>query len=103
MRETHSLRFAPFRLDLGAERLWRGEEARPLTRKAFAVLCYLVDAPGGWSPKTNSWRRCGPCPMSVIWLWRRAFAKSVEPSMSKRRHPGSWKRCEDGAIDSVPL
>ena len=42
MRETHSLRFAPFRLDLGAERLWRGEEARPLTRKAFAVLCYLV-------------------------------------------------------------
>ena len=42
MRETHSLRFAPFRLDLGAERLWRGEEARPLTRKAFAVLGYLV-------------------------------------------------------------
>ena len=42
MRETHSLLFAPFRLDLGAERLWRGEEARPLTRKAFAALRYLV-------------------------------------------------------------
>src|SRR5215510_16238450 len=42
MRETHSLLFAPFRLDLGAERLWRGEEARSLTRKAFAALRYLV-------------------------------------------------------------
>src|SRR4029434_9270898 len=42
MRETHSLLFARFRLDLGAERLWRGEEARPLTRKAFAALRYLV-------------------------------------------------------------
>jgi predicted ATPase/DNA-binding winged helix-turn-helix (wHTH) protein len=42
MRETHSLWFAPFRLDLGAEQLWRGAEARPLTRKAFAALRYLV-------------------------------------------------------------
>ena len=42
MQETHSLQFAPFRLDLGAEQLWRGEEARPLTRKAFAALRYLV-------------------------------------------------------------
>jgi class 3 adenylate cyclase/predicted ATPase len=42
MQETHSLWFAPFRLDLGAEQLWRGEEARPLTRKAFATLRYLV-------------------------------------------------------------
>ena len=38
MRETYSLRFAPFRLDLGSEQLWRGEEERPLTRKAFAAL-----------------------------------------------------------------
>ena len=42
MRETYSLRFAPFRLDLGGEQLWRGEEERPLTRKAFAALRYLV-------------------------------------------------------------
>ena len=28
MRETHSLQFAPFRLDLGAEQLWHGDEAR---------------------------------------------------------------------------
>jgi DNA-binding winged helix-turn-helix (wHTH) protein/predicted ATPase len=42
MQETHSLRFVPFRLDLGAEQLWHGEEARPLTRKAFAALRYLV-------------------------------------------------------------
>ena len=42
MRETHSLQFAPFRLDLGSEQLWCGGEARPLTRKAFAALRYLV-------------------------------------------------------------
>jgi predicted ATPase/DNA-binding winged helix-turn-helix (wHTH) protein len=42
MREMHSLLFTPFRLDLGAERLWRGAEARPLTRKAFTALRYLV-------------------------------------------------------------
>ena len=47
MRETHSLLFAPFRLDLGAELLWRGEEARPLTRKAFAALRYLVATKNG--------------------------------------------------------
>src|SRR5262245_35141693 len=42
MQETHSLRFVPFRLDLGAEQLWYGEEVRPLSRKAFAALRYLV-------------------------------------------------------------
>ena len=34
--------FAPFRLDVIDERLWRGQEARPLTPKAFAVLRCLV-------------------------------------------------------------
>ena len=34
--------FAPFRLDVRDERLWRGQEARPLTPKAFAVLRCLV-------------------------------------------------------------
>ena len=37
-----SLLFATFRVDLGNERLWRGEEALKLTPKAFAVLRYLV-------------------------------------------------------------
>ena len=37
MRETSILRFASFHLDLGAERLWRGEVAIRLTAKAFAV------------------------------------------------------------------
>jgi DNA-binding winged helix-turn-helix (wHTH) protein/tetratricopeptide (TPR) repeat protein len=46
MQETHSLRFAPFRLDLGTEQLWCGEEARPLTRKAFAALRYFVEHAG---------------------------------------------------------
>jgi DNA-binding winged helix-turn-helix (wHTH) protein/tetratricopeptide (TPR) repeat protein len=34
--------FAPFRLDVRDERLWRAQEARPLTPKAFAVLRCLV-------------------------------------------------------------
>ena len=38
--------FAPFRLDVIDERLWRGQEARPLTPKAFAVLHCLVAHPG---------------------------------------------------------
>jgi predicted ATPase/DNA-binding winged helix-turn-helix (wHTH) protein len=46
MPETSSLRFASFHLDLGTEQLWRGAEAQPLTRKAFAVLRYLVEHAG---------------------------------------------------------
>lgn len=46
MRETHSLYFGPFRLDLGTEQLWRGAEPRPLTRKAFTALAYLVTHAG---------------------------------------------------------
>ncbi len=42
MQETRVLEFVPFRLDLGAERLWRDVQAVPLTAKAFAVLRYLV-------------------------------------------------------------
>jgi DNA-binding winged helix-turn-helix (wHTH) protein/tetratricopeptide (TPR) repeat protein len=38
--------FAPFRLDMTDERLWRGQEGRPLTPKAFAVLRCLVAHPG---------------------------------------------------------
>ena len=38
MRDQCILSFAPFCLDLGNERLWRGQEAIHLTHKAFAVL-----------------------------------------------------------------
>ena len=38
--------FGPFHLDVLDERLWRGQEARPLTPKAFAVLRCLVAHPG---------------------------------------------------------
>jgi DNA-binding winged helix-turn-helix (wHTH) protein len=40
--ETRIWHFGPFRLDVGAERLWRGTEAVRLTAKAFGVLRYLV-------------------------------------------------------------
>jgi DNA-binding winged helix-turn-helix (wHTH) protein len=43
MPDTDLLHFEPFRLDLGAERLWRGSEVVRLTAKAWAVLHYLVD------------------------------------------------------------
>ena len=38
--------FGPFRLDLRDERLWRGQDAVPLSHKAFAVLRCLVSQPG---------------------------------------------------------
>ena len=38
MRDQRILIFVPFCLDLGNERLWRGQEAIHLTHKAFAVL-----------------------------------------------------------------
>jgi DNA-binding winged helix-turn-helix (wHTH) protein len=38
--------FGPFRLDVLDERLWRGQEALPLTPKAFTVLRCLVAHPG---------------------------------------------------------
>jgi DNA-binding winged helix-turn-helix (wHTH) protein/predicted ATPase len=42
MRKTHCFVFEPFRLDVLDERLWRGDEAVALGRKAFAVLQRLV-------------------------------------------------------------
>lgn len=46
MGEPQSIQFASFRLDLGAEQLWCGTEVRPLTRKAFAILRYLITHAG---------------------------------------------------------
>ena len=42
MRHMQVLVCAPFRFDLGAERLWRDTAVVRLTAKAFAVLRYLV-------------------------------------------------------------
>ena len=41
-----SFLFAPFRLDVSSEQLWREEEAIPLRPKTFAVLRYLVEHAG---------------------------------------------------------
>ena len=38
--------FPPYRLDLGASRLWRGASPVPLRPKAWALLCYLAARPG---------------------------------------------------------
>lgn len=46
MVEPHIWHFALFRLDLEAERLWRGAEVLRLTAKAFAVLRCLVSHAG---------------------------------------------------------
>jgi len=43
MREQRILIFEPCYLDVGNERLWCGPEVTHLTRKAFAVLHYLVE------------------------------------------------------------
>ena len=46
MPHHDTLAFAPFRLDLSDERLWRGQEVIRLTPKAFAVLRCLTARPG---------------------------------------------------------
>ena len=46
MPEESALCFGPFRLDVVNERVWRGQEALKLTRKALAVLRYLVEHAG---------------------------------------------------------
>ena len=46
MQEQRILIFEPFCLDVGSERLWRGQEAIHLTHKAFAVLHYLAEHAG---------------------------------------------------------
>ena len=46
MPETRLWYFAPFRLDLGAGRLWQGTEPVRLTAKALAVLSYLAEHAG---------------------------------------------------------
>ena len=45
--------FAPFCLDLRAERLLRGSQAVPLQPKAFAVLRHLVERPGALVTKNE--------------------------------------------------
>ena len=60
MSSSHLLEFAPFRLDLEDERLWRGYgEALALTPKAFAVLKCLVGNPGHLVTKDTL--------MSTVW------------------------------------
>src|SRR5262245_10894903 len=46
MDPHQQLIFHPFRLDVANQRLWRENEAVPLTLKAFAVLRCLVDRAG---------------------------------------------------------
>ncbi len=46
MDEPQVFCFAPFRLDVRAERLWRDTDVVQLTAKAFGVLRYLVEHAG---------------------------------------------------------
>src|SRR6476619_1141243 len=46
METRMSFWFAPFRLDVNSEQLWREDEAIALRPKTFAVLRYLVEHPG---------------------------------------------------------
>src|SRR5262245_30056699 len=46
MEETHQLVFGPFRLDLGAKRLWREQREITLQPQPLAVLHYLLEHAG---------------------------------------------------------
>ena len=101
MRETHSLRFAPFRLDLGGEQLWRGEEERPRRAKPLRPCAISWRTPGSWSLKTNSLR-----PWAVPYVSDTALAACIreirraldEPAYA----PQLVETVRGGAIGSVP-
>src|SRR5688572_6033653 len=46
MQQEQSLAFDRYRMDLPNEQVWSGQQAIPLTSKAFAVLRYLVEHAG---------------------------------------------------------
>src|SRR5215468_4588551 len=60
MQEGTSVCFGPFRLDGANEGVWRGQEACKLTRKAFAVLRYLVEHPGQLVTKEDLFQTIWP-------------------------------------------
>jgi DNA-binding winged helix-turn-helix (wHTH) protein len=53
MAESSDQWFENFRVDLDNEGLWRGNDALPLTPKAFALLRYLVEHPGQLVTRAN--------------------------------------------------
>jgi predicted ATPase/DNA-binding winged helix-turn-helix (wHTH) protein len=81
------IEFAPFRLDVTDERLWCGQEVRPLTPKAFAVLRCLVAHAGQLVTKAmlmdTVWPETAISESTLtgcIWEVRQALGDSV-------RHP----------------
>ncbi len=46
MQQAPPLTFDRYRMDLPNEQLWSGQQAIPLTSKAFAVLRYLIEHAG---------------------------------------------------------
>src|SRR5262245_17413263 len=46
MEASHVVSFGPYRLDVGAERVWRGSQKVKLPPKAPAVLRLLLTRPG---------------------------------------------------------
>ena len=60
MAEGRSVRFGPFLLDLANECVWRKDERRTLTPKAFAVLHYLVQQAGQLVTKADLFQAVWP-------------------------------------------
>ena len=64
MASREAFHFDEFALDVGERRLLRGTETVRLSPKAYDVLVVLVRQRGGWSRRTNCWRRVGPSRLS---------------------------------------
>ena len=60
MRRAAPITFGDFRLDVAAERLWRGDAEQPLRAKSFAVLRYLAQNRGRLVTKEELFRLCWP-------------------------------------------
>lgn len=79
-------RFGPFRLDMRARRLLRGDEAVALTPKAFDALLLLVEGRGGAFRRTDLIARLWPDRVveeanltQTVFTLRKALGDDVEP------------------------
>lgn len=93
-----SIRFPPYWLDLGQQRLWRGPEEIVLRAKTFAVLRFLAERPGQLVTKEelleNLWPDlyvCDVAPMVCVSEIRKALGGVSRPELIATVHRRGYR------------
>jgi AAA ATPase domain len=99
MRQARVVWCEDFRIDLRDERLWRGQQALPLTPKAFAVLRHLLAQPGQLVTKTALFEAIWPdTAVGDAVLTVGICEPRAELSAMTRARRDSSRRCTGAAI-----